>query len=340
MPEIRRSGPKSSPCIMCRRDERARVSAGMIKKAHNVAVLMGGPSSEREISLVSGRAVANALKGRGFEVTEVDLDIKAYSTLMRMRPDVVFIALHGRPGEDGTVQGMLEVMDLPYTGSDVLGSALAIDKARSREFLAGHGIRMPRATLLSTVEELPRAMHELEEQDVKPPLIVKPTQAGSSVGLSRVMEEDALEEAVEEALRYSPQALVEECLPGPEVTISIIGNGKPIVLPTIEIISEKGIYDYEAKYTPGMSHHIIPPDIDPERVREAEEMAFRAYRLMGLKGCGRGEVMFDGEMKPHFLEFNTIPGMTEVSLLPDAARAAGIEFGELCERLIEYSFDR
>ena len=312
----------------------------MGRKTRHVAVLMGGPSSEREISFVSGKAIAGALKGRGFEVDELDLDAKTYSDLQEMHPDVVFIALHGRPGEDGTVQGMLEVLNLPYTGSDVLGSALAIDKARSREFLMGHGIHLPRGVVLTGVEELPGAMAELKEQDVDLPLIVKPTQAGSSVGLSRVTEEKDIEGAVEKALEYSPEVLIEECLPGPEVTISIIGNGKPILLPTIEIISEKGIYDYEAKYTPGMSHHIIPPNIDPERVREAEEMAFRAYRLMGLKGCGRGEVMFDNEMRPHFLEFNTIPGMTEVSLLPDAARAAGIEFGELCERLIEYSFDR
>jgi D-alanine-D-alanine ligase len=312
----------------------------MRKKARHVAVLMGGPSSEREISLISGKAVAEALRGRRFKVTCVDLDSKVYTTLDELRPDVVFIALHGRPGEDGTVQGMLELLNLPYTGSGVLASALAIDKARSREFLRGHGIRMPRGTVLSGADESPRAVADLEDLEVEYPLIVKPTQAGSSVGLSRISQPSALADAVTTALKFSPEAIVEECLPGPEVTISIIGNGNPIILPTIEIISEKGIYDYEAKYTPGMSHHVIPPNIDPERVREAEEIAFKAYRLMGLKGCGRGEVMFDREMSPNFLEFNTIPGMTEISLLPDSARAAGIEFGELCERLIEYSFDR
>ncbi len=312
----------------------------MSKRVRHIAVLMGGPSSEREISLISGKAVADALRGRGFRVTEVDLDPDAYNKLNEMRPDVVFIALHGRPGEDGTVQGMLEVLGLPYTGSGVFASALAIDKARSREFLKGHNIRMPRGTILDHPDELPRALADLKEQNVDLPLIVKPTQAGSSVGLTRVTASDQLPSAVELALKFSPQALIEECLPGPEITVSIIGNGKPIILPTIEITSDKGIYDYEAKYTPGMSHHIIPPDIDSERVRQAEEMAFRAYRLMGLSGCGRGEVMFDSNLDPHFLEFNTIPGMTEVSLLPDAARAAGIEFGELCERLIEYSLDR
>lgn len=312
----------------------------MARKVSNVAVLMGGPSSEREISLISGKAVSDALMGRGFDVTGIDLDHSSYARLNEMRPDVVFIALHGRPGEDGTVQGMLELLELPYTGSHVFGSSLAIDKARSREFLLGHGIRMPRGTILSHIDELPKALNDLREQKVELPVIVKPTQAGSSVGLTRVSEEADIKAAVQKALEYSPQALIEECLPGPEITISIIGNGQPIILPTIEIISEKGIYDYEAKYTPGMSHHVIPPNIDPEKVRKAEEMAFRAYRLMDIKGCGRGEIMFDSEMKPHFLEFNTIPGMTEVSLLPDAARAAGIEFGELCERLIEYSLDR
>jgi D-alanine-D-alanine ligase len=312
----------------------------MVNKARNVAVLMGGPSPEREISLVSGKAVADALKPRGFNITEVDLGGDSYNLLNNLRPDVVFVALHGRPGEDGTVQGMLEILGLPYTGSGVLGSALAMDKARSRELVRGHGIRIPRGVVISNPDEQAIAQVKLQDLGVDLPLIVKPTQAGSSVGLSRVEEISDLAGAIEDAFNYSPQVLIEECLTGPEITISIIGNDQPIILPTIEIISEKGIYDYEAKYTPGMSHHIIPPQIDPERVREAEDMAFRAYKLMDLSGCGRGEVMFNTDLVPHFLEFNTIPGMTEVSLLPDAARAAGIEFGELCEKLIEYSLER
>lgn len=289
---------------------------------------------------MSGKAVAEALKGRGYSVTEIDFDSSSYSTLREMNPQAVFVALHGRPGEDGTVQGMLEILGIPYTGSGVLASALAIDKARCRALLKGHGIRIPRGVVVAGADELPAALAALKRQKVDLPLIVKPTQAGSSVGLTRVTEPDQLLGAVQRALEYSPEALIEECLPGPEITISIIGNGQPIILPTIEITSEKGIYDYEAKYTPGMSRHIIPPDIDPERVREAEEMAFQAYKLMGLKGCGRGEVMFDKNLNPHFLEFNTIPGMTEISLLPDAARAAGIEFGELCERLVNYCLDQ
>jgi len=312
----------------------------MGKRARSVAVLMGGPSSEREISLVSGRAVSEVLRGRGHSVTEVDFDGSTYTTLRDLAPDIVFIALHGCPGEDGTVQGMLEILGIPYTCSGVFASALAIDKVRSRHFLQGHGVRLPRGAHLRNLDELPRAVKDLRDQEVDLPLIVKPSQAGSSVGLTRVLKSDDLESAVEKALRYSPEALIEECLPGPEITISIIGNGQPIILPTIEIVSEKGIYDYESKYTPGMSHHVIPPDIDPEKVREGEEMAFRAYKMMGLSGCGRAEVMFNKIMRPHLLEFNTIPGMTEISLLPDAARAAGIEFGELCERLIAYSLDK
>ncbi len=312
----------------------------MGSKIRSIAVLMGGPSSEREISLMSGKAVSDALKSRGFDVNEIDFDHGTYDLLNRTRPDVVFVALHGRPGEDGTVQGMLEILGLHYTGSGVLASALCIDKAKTRELLTGHGIRMPADTVISDVNELPRALSELKNLDIELPFIVKPTQAGSSVGLSRVTDEKNLEKAIVTALEFSPEALIEEYLTGPEVTVSIIGNGKPILLPTIEITSEKGIYDYEAKYTPGMSHHIIPPNIDPQRVREAEEMAFKAYRLLGIAGCGRGEVMFNKDLVPYFLEFNTIPGFTEVSLLPDAARAAGIEFGELCERLIEYALDK
>jgi D-alanine-D-alanine ligase len=312
----------------------------MTEKARNVAVLMGGPSPEREISLISGKAIADALKSLGYRVTSIDLDRSSYQRLNELRPDVVFIALHGRPGEDGTVQGMLEILDLPYTGSGVLGSSLAMDKARSRELVIGNGLRVPRGVVIDDQDDLPDAIASIKDKGVDLPLIVKPTQAGSSVGLSRVDNPDHLEGAVSKAFLYSPQVLIEECLTGPEVTISIIGNETPIILPTIEIISEKGIYDYEAKYTPGMSHHIIPPRFDHEKVSEAEEMAFRIYKMMDLSGFARGEVMYDSDLKPHFLEFNTIPGMTEVSLLPDSARAAGIEFGELCERLLDYALDR
>ncbi|HEX9746613.1 MAG TPA: D-alanine--D-alanine ligase [bacterium] len=309
----------------------------MGKKTLHVAVLMGGPSSEREVSIVSGKAVSDALRGRGFDVTEIDFDDSTYDKLSELKPDVAFIALHGKPGEDGSVQGMLEILGVPYTGSGVLASALTIDKVRSREYLEGHDIRMPKGEVIDTVDEVHEAIDNLLARGANFPLIVKPSSAGSSVGLSRVHEPEKMVGAVEEALKYSSQVIIEENLTGPEVTISIIGNGQPIILPTIEITTEKGIYDYEAKYTPGMSHHIIPPEIDPEKVREAEELAFRAYKLLGLSGCGRGEVIFDSEMHPNFLEFNTIPGMTAVSLLPDAARAAGIEFGELCERLINYA---
>jgi D-alanine-D-alanine ligase len=312
----------------------------MGKKVRSIAVLMGGPSSEREISLISGKAVADALKHRGFNVTGIDFDQDSYNLLSENRPDVVFIMLHGSPGEDGTVQGMLEILDLPYTGSGVFGSALAMDKAKTRELLTGHNIRMAKGAVISDTEELPRALAELKKQKVGLPLIIKPTRAGSSVGLSKVSAEKDIEPACIKAFEFSPEVLIEECLTGPEITVSVIGNESPILLPTIEITSDKGIYDYEAKYTPGMSHHIIPPNIDPAKVREAEEMAYRAYKLMGLAGFGRGEIMFDKKLNPYFLEFNTIPGMTEVSLLPDAARAAGIEFGELCERLVEYALDR
>lgn len=312
----------------------------MYTESLHVVVLMGGPSSESEVSRVSGKAVVDTLLSRGYEVTGLEFDDATYDRLREINPDVVFIALHGSPGEDGTVQGMLEILGIPYTGSGVLASALAINKAKCREFLSGHNVRMPKGRVISNPDELFGALDELKSEGVVLPVIVKPSSAGSSVGLSRVHDENLLPDAVHEAFKFSKEVIIEECLPGPEITISIIGNGQPIILPSIEIISEKGIYDYEAKYTPGMSHHIIPPDIDPEAVREAEEMAFRIYKLLGLNGFGRGEVMFDKELKPHFLEFNTIPGLTAVSLLPDAARAAGIEFGELCERLLQYALVR
>jgi len=300
---------------------------------------MGGPSSEREVSLVSGQAVSDALISRGYNVTNYDLDSGTHNLLVENKPDVVFIALHGSPGEDGTVQGMLELIGLPYTGSGVLGSSLAMDKARTRSLLEGK-IRIPKGVALGSIDDFKTAISRMKKQNVELPVIVKPSQAGSSVGLSRVLDEDGLLPAVEEAFKFSSEVIIEECLTGPEVTISIIGNEKPVLLPTIEITSEKGIYDYEAKYTPGMSHHIIPPNIDPVKVREAEAMCLKAYKLLGLSGCGRGEVMFSKDLVPHFLELNTIPGFTEVSLLPDAARAAGIEFGELCEKLIGYAIER
>lgn len=297
-----------------------------------VAVLMGGTSPEREVSLDSGKAVSEALEGSGHEVAQIDFDRLGVEELLKTDPDVVFIALHGCPGEDGTVQGMLEVLGLPYTGSGVLGSSLAMDKAMTKRVLQTNGIPVPEGIVIGPNFDASAAMASMQAMGVDLPVIVKPSRGGSTIGTSIAKSIDEMQVAITESLKYDTHALVEKLIDGQEITVSIL-DGQ--LLPSIEIVSESGFYDYESKYTEGMSHHIIPPKIDEGLVSLAEEMVLGGYHMLNLSGMARAEVMFNADGRPHILEYNTIPGFTPLSLLPDAAKHAGIEFPELCEKLIE-----
>lgn len=302
-----------------------------------VAVLMGGKSAEREVSLTTGSQVAAALAARGFTVLEIDTGDDGFiARLADARPHAVFICLHGRFGEDGTVQGLCELLGLPYVGSGVLASALAMDKVMSKHFFASSEIPTPDYVVLRQGDEIDFAdiTARLGEKTV-----VKPANEGSAIGVTIAHEPAELPAAVGVAFRYDRSVLVERFVSGVELTVGVLGNEHPCPLPTIEIVPEHEFYDYESKYLPGMSTHIIPARVaDPVR-RECERLAVAAHVALGCRGMSRSDFIVTEDGDVLILETNTIPGMTPTSLLPDAARAAGIEFPDLCERLVELALE-
>jgi D-alanine-D-alanine ligase len=305
-----------------------------------IAVLRGGKSAEREVSLRSGGQVAGALRGRGHDVTEVDLDLSTWDTLRDGGFECVFNALHGRLGEDGTVQGMLELLGLPYTGSSVLASALCMDKARAGKVMAGAGLHVPEFEELEIKEGVAAEVVERLVSRFGLPLVVKPVREGSTIGLTIARDVDSVASGLVLAARYDRRVLVQRFAAGTEVTIGVLATPDVQVLPTLEIVSENPVYDYDAKYTAGKSHHIIPARI-PEAARAAaQEAARRAFTELGCSGMGRVDVIVDSSGTPWLLEVNTVPGLTELSLLPDAARAAGIAFDEMCQRLVDHAVGR
>ena len=299
-----------------------------------IAVLQGGRSAEREVSLRSGRQVANALTQRGHDVEQIDLDREAWDCLRDGGYDCVFIALHGRLGEDGTVQGMLELLGLPYTGSGVLASALCIDKTRANDLLRSQGLMIP-------------DFEEFEGDDVDElteryglPLVVKPVREGSTIGLTVARDVDAVASGLVLARRYDSRVLVQRFIAGTEITVGVLATPDICVLPTLEITYENETYDYDAKYTEGRSHHIIPARIPEPARRAATGEAARAFHALGCEGMARVDFIISPDCTPWLLEVNTVPGLTELSLLPDAARAARIPFDELCDRLVRHGIER
>jgi D-alanine-D-alanine ligase len=330
-----------------------------------VAVLMGGDSSERAISLKSGTMVLQHLDREKYDVVGVDLarlggrepkalptvngeaalDLLPASTLVESgasrseRPDVVFIALHGRGGEDGTVQGLLELLGLPYTGSGVLASALAMNKGLAKKVFEHDGIRTPPFLSFTLNGSVPA--DEMERQILETvglPCVVKPAHEGSTIGISFVHEAAALAPALEQARHYDPQIVVERFIRGVEITAGILGNQSPEVLPLVEIVPKGGVYDFEAKYTPGATEEIVPARLPESQAEEARRLALAAHTALGCRGISRVD-MIVAEDGIHVLEVNTIPGMTETSLVPCAARAVGISFPALLDRMIALALE-
>ncbi len=297
-----------------------------------VVVLLGGRSAEREVSLNTGAQVAAALEGRGFRVVKVDTGAPGFvSEIESAAADVAFICLHGRFGEDGTVQGLLELLDLPYVGSGVLASALAMNKVMSKHFYATAGLKSPDYVVVrrGVPYDVAGITARLGDKTV-----VKPADEGSSVGMTIVSDPAELPDAIGFAFGFDPLVLVERFESGAEVTVGVIGNDDPFALPTLEIVPENAFYDYESKYVPGMSRHIIPARVSEAARMECQRLAVEAHRLLGCAGMSRSDTIVTQEGEVFLLETNTIPGMTKTSLLPDAAAAAGIPFPELCERLV------
>ncbi|MBN2247128.1 MAG: D-alanine--D-alanine ligase [Coriobacteriia bacterium] len=310
----------------------------MSERALRIAILMGGRSAEREVSLHTGEQVSRALASIGHEVVHVDTaDIGFIETLRTGRFDLAFICLHGRFGEDGTIQGLLELLELPYVGSGVLASALAMDKVVSKQIFVAAGIPTPAWAVVRRGH--PYSVEEMVGR-LGGKLVVKPVSEGSSVGMSIVHEPAELAPAIERAFEHDRTVLIEEFVAGAEVTVGVLGNSELTALPTLEVVPEHEFYDYESKYVPGMSRHIIPARVPDVAREECQRIALEAHRALTCRGMSRADTIVTADGTVYLLEVNTIPGMTKTSLLPDAARAAGIEFPELCGTLVSFARER
>lgn len=306
-----------------------------------VVVIAGGWSDEKEISLDSGRACQKALTEAGFK--GVDLldaaDGEFVSKLVAGGYDLAFVAMHGRYGEDGCIQGLLEILHMPYTFSGVLGSAVSTEKEVAKTLYRQAGIPTPRGTDVAagtklTDDDIDRIVDELGL-----PLFVKPAANGSSFGVTRVTSASQLREAVERASAGGDRVLIEECVTGTEITVPVIGNDDPKALPIVEIVTGAEFYNLKVKYEPSSMHHVIPARLEAGVYARAQELAVRAHRALGCLGASRSDFIVRQDGTPVILETNTIPGMTENSLLPDSARHGGIEFPELCKKFVEYALE-
>lgn len=304
-----------------------------------VVVIAGGWSDEKEISLDSGRACQKALTEAGFK--GVDLldaaDGEFVSKLVAGRYDVAFIAMHGHYGEDGCIQGLLEILHMPYTFSGVLGSAVSTEKEIAKTLYRQAGIPTPRGTDVAAGTELTDDDIDRIVDELGLPLFVKPAANGSSFGVTRVTSASQLREAVERASAGGDRALIEECVTGTEITVPVIGNDDPKALPIVEIVTGAEFYSLKVKYEPSSMHHVIPARLEAGVYARAQELAVRAHRALGCLGASRSDFIVREDGTPVILETNTIPGMTENSLLPDSARHGGIEFPELCKKFVEYA---
>jgi D-alanine-D-alanine ligase len=303
----------------------------------NIALLAGGNSAEREVSMNSGANAAAALRSVGHQVTEIDTAEPDFvSRLIESKPDAVFIALHGQGGEDGQIQGLLELLGLPYTGSGVLASALSMDKPKAKILYRNAGLYTPDfISVTQSIAGLKAVEAFIERYGL--PCVVKPAADGSSIGVSIVRDMTEVNAALDEGFSISKTLLVERYIAGTEVTVPVIGNDDPIALPVIEIVPVvSDFYDYEAKYSDGGSEHIIPARLVAELLAHVQDQALLAHKALGCEGVSRSDFIVDALGTAWIIETNTIPGMTKTSLLPEAARHIGIDNGELYSKMIEW----
>lgn len=293
-----------------------------------IGVIYGGRSAERKISLASGTAVLKALKNAGLKAVGIDAGPDLPFALKKNRIDFAYLALHGPGGEDGTVQGLLEVMGIPYSGCGVLASALAMDKVATKQVL--HAAQLPTPAWM--VLEDPADAKAVKRF----PAVVKPATQGSAIGVSVVRAKGQLSAALKQAFTLDRRVLVEQYVAGTEITVGVLGG---TALPVVEIVPVNAFYDFESKYQPGKSEHIIPPRLSKAVITRIQALAVKTFRALQCRAVTRIDMIVDARGNPWILEANTIPGMTETSLLPDEARAAGISFQELILKIIEYSLN-
>jgi D-alanine-D-alanine ligase len=305
------------------------------KAMGKVAVLMGGDSAEREVSLMSGTGVLNALRSQGVDASAFDPAHESLSELKSERFDRVFIALHGRHGEDGTVQGALELLGIPYTGSGVMASAICMDKVMTKRVWVAEGLPTPASVWLSRDELTHERLRDVPDR-IGLPLIVKPPREGSSIGITKVLGYSQMHEAVQLATQYDPDVLCEEFIEGTELTCPVLGQGADAhALPVIRIAAPDGNYDYQHKYFSDDTGYHCPSGLPPQEEAEVQRLVVAAYRALGCRGWGRADLMrraSDGRF--FLLEMNTSPGMTGHSLVPMSARAAGMSYEQLCLHLL------
>lgn len=297
-------------------------------KSKHIGVLLGGQSSEREVSLRSGEAMYEALVARGYRVTKIYVDGDVDRVLRQTPIDVAVLALHGTHGEDGCIQGMLEIMGIPYTGSGVLASALAMDKLKSKELFRLYNVPTPAYYAIAASQ-----LDDLEEihGSFGFPAFVKPRRSGSSVGAGRANDPSELRERVLDAARFDASVLVERCITGREVHVGVL-DGR--ALGAVEIVPKGAFYDYKSKYQPGQSEYHLPPRLSPTRYKGVLNIAERAVRSLGVTGASRVDILVTEGENEYVLEVNTLPGMTPTSLLPKIAKSAGMDFGDLCEAIL------
>ncbi|MGB2705318.1 MAG: D-alanine--D-alanine ligase [Candidatus Omnitrophota bacterium] len=303
-----------------------------MKNYGKIVVFAGGLSSEREISLKSGSAVYGALKKRNQDVELVDVGEDVRGASRNTNADVVFIALHGRFGEDGTVQSILEEAHIPYTGSGVRASRLALDKLASRELFLTNGLKVPSYKVIRTGTGIDDTCREFET-----PFVIKPQREGSSIGLSIVSDKAHINTALDMAFGYGETAIVEEYIHGRELTVGILEDW---ALPVVEIVTEHNVYDFNAKYLDEGTKYIVPASLHGDDFKRAQDFALKAHRILGCRDFSRVDMRMDYDGNIYVLEVNTIPGLTERSLLPKAAMAKGVSFGDLCMKLVNLAYRR
>jgi D-alanine-D-alanine ligase len=302
---------------------------------------MGGQSSEREVSLKTGEAVYKSLVRSGYDAVAIDVGPGLSQTLQEQGVEVAFLALHGPGGEDGAIQGFLETLGIPYTGSGVRASAVGMHKVVTKTELAAQGIPVPRGTVVwrGTTPTLNRILTNCK---LKLPIVVKPASQGSTIGVTIVRKPSQWKEALQVAHRYDEEAMIEAFIPGHEVTLSLLGTADGTVagLPAVEIVAPDGFYDFSAKYEKGRTQYLCPAPLSAAVSREIKQLAIRTYQALGCNGAARVDFRITPKGKPYVLEINTVPGMTETSLLPMAAGKAGLSYDALTERILQSALRR